>query len=103
MPPAPMPAGTGELIVEAQGGGWHLIRSNIVGSGMAFVKTGSGTIQLEGVNTYDGGTYVDQGTLVISPWNGGGRIPLAGDRHGRSRTDRGNRLGPVWASRAPAA
>ena len=72
-------SGTNELIVEAQGAAWHVIRANIVGAGMAFVKTGSGTIQLEGNSTYTGGTYVDQGTLVISPWGGGGRIPLATD------------------------
>ncbi|MCX6889775.1 MAG: autotransporter-associated beta strand repeat-containing protein, partial [Verrucomicrobia bacterium] len=72
-------SGTNELIVEAQGNAWHVIRANIVGAGMAFVKTGSGTIQLEGTSTYTGGTYVDQGTLVISPWGGGGRIPLATD------------------------
>jgi autotransporter-associated beta strand protein len=72
-------SGTNELIVEAQGNAWHVIRANIVGAGMAFVKTGSGTIQLEGINTYDGGTFVNQGTLVISPWGGGGRIPLATD------------------------
>ena len=72
-------SGTSELFVEAQGSGWHYIRTNIVGSGMAFITNGSGTLQLEGTNTYDGGTYVNQGTLVISPYGGGGRIPLAAD------------------------
>ena len=64
-------SGTSELFVEAQGSGWHYIRTNIVGSGMAFITNGSGTLQLEGTNTYDGGTYVNQGTLVISPYGGG--------------------------------
>ena len=70
---------SGELIVEAQGGGTHYLRANLIGAGMAFVKTGNGTLQLEGISSYDGGTYVDQGTLIISSINGGGRIPLAAD------------------------
>jgi len=70
---------SGELIVEAQGAGTHYLRSNLIGAGMAFVKSGNGTLQLEGFSSYDGGTYVDQGTLIISSTNGGGRIPLAAD------------------------
>jgi fibronectin-binding autotransporter adhesin len=35
------------------------------GPGFGLVKTGAGTLKLSGVNTYDGGTTVNAGTLVL--------------------------------------
>jgi len=45
--------------------------SSIISGDGAFSKTGSGTLQLSGVNTYTGATIVSQGTLKLA---GGGGI-----------------------------
>jgi len=42
------------------------VAGSISGSGMALVKTGSGTLILSGADTYSGGTTVDDGTLVAT-------------------------------------
>jgi len=58
-----------ELILYANSG-TATINSVISGSGMAVVKSGAGTtLTLAGTNTYNGGTYIDQGTLILG--NGG--------------------------------
>ena len=46
---------------------------------MALVKGGSGTFQLEGTNTYTGGTFINQGSLIVSIYGAGGALPLADD------------------------
>ncbi len=63
-----------ELFVYAQGTGPQVINSVISGSGVALVKTGGNALTLNGTNTYDGGTTVQQGTLTIGTT---GNIPLA--------------------------
>jgi autotransporter-associated beta strand protein len=44
----------------------------ISGTGLGIVKTGTGTLTLKGANTYDGGTTVSQGTLLVSNTSGSG-------------------------------
>ena len=39
---------------------------SISGSGMALMKTGSGTLVLSGTNTYNGGTIVAAGKLMVT-------------------------------------
>lgn len=39
---------------------------SISGAGMALTKIGSGTLILSGSNTYSGGTYVENGTLIVT-------------------------------------
>ncbi|MEK0437030.1 MAG: hypothetical protein RLZZ233_1, partial [Verrucomicrobiota bacterium] len=65
-----------ELVLHSVGGGWQVFRSAIVGSGVTLVKSGNGPVFMAGVNTYDGGTIVNQGWLGV---NGNSRIPLAAD------------------------
>jgi autotransporter-associated beta strand protein len=42
------------------------VGGSISGAGMALVKTGSGTLTLSGTNTYQGGTVVGDGTLILT-------------------------------------
>ena len=74
-------SGGNELFLYAQGAGWHVMRSNLVnpsvGVDMAVTKSGSGTWQLVGTNTYTGGTTIANGLLIVSTT--GGAIPQAVD------------------------
>ena len=63
-----------ELFVYAQGTGPQVINSVITGSGVTLVKSGSGAVTLNGTNTYDGGTTINQGTLTLGLTS---NIPLA--------------------------
>ncbi len=76
-------SGGAELFAYAQGAAWHIIRTNIVnpsaGVDMALVKSGPGTFWMENANTYTGGTFINNGILVVTPNGGGGVIPLATD------------------------
>ena len=66
-----------ELVFHSVGGGWQVVRSVLAGSGVTLVKSGNGPIFVENViNTYDGGTVVNQGWIGI---NGNSNIPLAAD------------------------
>jgi autotransporter-associated beta strand protein len=62
-----------ELFVYAQGTGPHNINSVITGAN-SLVKSGANTLNLAGMNTYTGGTTVNQGTLTVAAT---GSIPLA--------------------------
>ena len=48
-------------------------------SGNRLMKDGAGTLDLRGSNTYSGGTYLHNGTLVINSSTSFGQIPNAGD------------------------
>lgn len=53
------------VTMDASKGGFHALdrwRNNISGTGK-LTKEGSGTLKLQGNNTYSGGTQIDQGTL----------------------------------------
>jgi len=66
-----------ELVFHSVGGGWQVVRSVLAGSGVKLVKSGNGPVFVENViNTYDGGTVVNQGWLGISA---NSNIPLAAD------------------------
>ena len=58
------------LLLTGKGGGIDVLANpinwsgSIAGSGQ-FVKTGLGTLQLSGVNTYSGGTKITAGTLLV--------------------------------------
>ncbi|WP_395736830.1 autotransporter-associated beta strand repeat-containing protein [Prosthecobacter sp.] len=67
-------SGGPELFIYTQGSANEVINSSIVGSGMMLVKSGSGQVTLNGTNTYDGGTTINQGTLSLGLT---GSIPLA--------------------------
>ncbi|MEI6604310.1 MAG: autotransporter-associated beta strand repeat-containing protein [Verrucomicrobiota bacterium] len=51
--------------------------SNISGSG-SLIKTGAGTLTLSGIDTYTGGTYIKEGTLVSTSSQAPGPQPPAG-------------------------
>lgn len=65
-----------ELFIYTQGTGPQIINSVISGSGVTLVKSGSGALTLNGTNTYDGGTIINQGTLTLGLTS---NIPLAAD------------------------
>jgi autotransporter-associated beta strand protein len=54
-----------ELFLYNGGSGTTTVNSTITGNTVGLVKSGSGTVNLGGTNTYKGGTYVDQGTLTL--------------------------------------
>lgn len=72
--------GTGVLQVAlGQSGNFNIagtstISAAISGTGFGITKTGAGTLTLTGVNTYTGGTIVDQGTLALGTGSGTGII-----------------------------
>ena len=74
-------SGGAELFAYAQGAGLHEIRANIVNPSllvdMALVKGGTGTWRMTGTNTYTGGTFVNNGALILGA--SAGSIPLADD------------------------
>ena len=73
-------SGGNELFLYAQGGGWQVMRSNIVnpaGVDMAVTKSGPNTWSLEGTNTYTGGTTIANGQIVL--WSSANALPLATD------------------------
>ncbi|MFM9000616.1 MAG: beta strand repeat-containing protein, partial [Opitutia bacterium] len=71
-------SGTSELFLYAQGtNGIMTVRPVIADRGanpVGLTKFGANTVALEGLNTYTGGTTVNQGTLTVRT---GSRIPLA--------------------------
>ncbi len=48
-------------------GGQLTLAGPISGNGSALTKAGPGTLELDGVNTYTGGTVLSSGTLVLGP------------------------------------
>ncbi|MGE0451320.1 MAG: choice-of-anchor D domain-containing protein, partial [Vicinamibacterales bacterium] len=51
----------------AVGGGGHVVLPGIIsGSSIGLVKVGTGTLTLQGVNTYSGGTTIAAGTLALN-------------------------------------
>jgi autotransporter-associated beta strand protein len=75
-------SGTPELVVynnaNTTGATAMTINSSIQGAGTALVKSGAGVLALTGVNTYDGGTTVTQGTLELRGTNTGDVVIPAG-------------------------
>ncbi len=67
-------SGGPELFIYTQGTGPQIINSAITGSGVTLVKSGANALTLNGTNTYDGGTTVNQGTLTVAATS---NIPLA--------------------------
>jgi len=65
-----------ELFLHVVGGGWQVARSRFVGAGVTLVKSGNGPLYMAGLNSYDGGTLVNQGWLGVA---GNSLIPLATD------------------------
>ena len=65
-----------ELFIYTQGTGPQVINSVIAGTGVTLVKSGANGVLFNGVNTYGGGTTVNQGTITIGV---GSLIPLATD------------------------
>ncbi|WP_395748858.1 autotransporter-associated beta strand repeat-containing protein [Prosthecobacter sp.] len=63
-----------ELFIYTQGTGPQIINSSITGSGVMLVKSGANTLTLNGTNTYDGGTTINQGALTLGLSSS---IPLA--------------------------
>jgi len=53
--------------------------SGVLSGGGALAKTGAGTLTLSGANTYSGGTFVNQGTLLLANAAalGGGTLSMA--------------------------
>lgn len=59
----------GVKALNVTGGGNTLIKGVISTGGGSFldvIKTGTGTLELSGVNTYNGGTRANQGTVILS-------------------------------------
>ncbi len=67
-------SGGPELFIYTQGTGPQIINSAITGTGVTLVKSGANALTLNGTNTYDGGTTVNQGTLTVAATS---NIPLA--------------------------
>ena len=65
-----------ELFIYTQGTGPQVINSVIAGTGVTLVKSGANGVVFNGVNTYGGGTTVNQGTITVGV---GSLIPLATD------------------------
>ena len=63
-----------ELFIYTQGTGPQIINSTITGSGVMLVKSGANGLTLNGTNTYDGGTTINQGAVNLGPLS---NIPLA--------------------------
>src|SRR5262249_9030807 len=59
-------SGGPELFIYTQGNGTPTINSVIKGAGMSVIKSGANTATFAGQNTYDGGTFVNQGVLNIA-------------------------------------
>ncbi|MFN5805144.1 MAG: beta strand repeat-containing protein, partial [Opitutia bacterium] len=68
-------SGQPELFFYTQGNVGPTVNAVISGA-IGLVKSGAGNMTLAGLNTYTGGTTVNQGTLNV---NAGSRIPLATD------------------------
>lgn len=76
--PVTLAGGTRTL---TQNAGANVTFSGGIGDGTnvyGFVKAGTGTVVLAGMNTYDGGTAVSNGTLVVSGTLGTGTVTVAG-------------------------
>jgi autotransporter-associated beta strand protein len=65
-------AATSSTLTVASGVFTGAVRNGITGT-LAILKTGTGTLDLNGVNQYSGGTIVSQGTLRSNVVNGFGR------------------------------
>lgn len=62
------------LEIAVEGGGRGLVSGAISGAGQGVTKTGNGTLELTGANSYDGLTTVSGGTLQLNR-PGGGTLP----------------------------